>query len=140
MSDAAAPSRRLRIEPGSYARAGANGRTAYEIGWRDAQGRQRWRRVDGGIRAARSALAEAHAARGRGERIAADPRLRFEDPAAAWWEARITRLRPATHSAYAASLAHLRRRFGGARMSDITPGGSPRSSPSSNAPGSRAGR
>ena len=77
--------------------------------------------MNGGIRAARAALADAHAARARGERVGADPRLRFDDAAGAWWEARVTRLRPATHSAYAASLAHLRRRFGGARMSDITP-------------------
>jgi Phage integrase family len=65
--------------------------------------------------------ANAHSARARGERVGADPRLRFDDAATAWWEARVTRLRPATHSAYAAGLAHLRRRFGGARMTDITP-------------------
>src|SRR5450755_1090312 len=121
MSEPGKTSRRQRVEPGIYARSGADGHTTYEIGWRDAQGRQRWRRVEGGIRAARAALADAHSARARGERVGADPRLRFDDAAAAWWEARVTRLRPATHSAYAASLAHLRRRFGGVRMTDITP-------------------
>ncbi len=121
MSEPGKTSRRQRVEPGIYARSGADGQTTYEIGWRDAQGRQRWRRVEGGIRAARAALADAHSARARGERVGADPRLRFDDAAAAWWEARVTRLRPATHSAHAASLAHLRRRFGGVRMTDITP-------------------
>ena len=47
-------------------------------------------RVEGGIKAARAALAEAHAARARGERVAADPRLRFSDAADAWWRARVT--------------------------------------------------
>jgi integrase len=54
MSEPAKASRRQRIEPGIYARTDANGHTTYEIGWRDAQGRQRWRRVEGGIRAARA--------------------------------------------------------------------------------------
>jgi integrase len=121
MSKATSPSRRQRVEPGIYGRTGADGRTAYEIGWRDVQGRQRWRRVEGGIKAARAALAEAHAARGRGERVATDPRLRFHDAAQAWWDARVVRLRPATQSAYGAGLAHLRDRFGRARMADITP-------------------
>jgi integrase len=115
------PSRRRRIEPGIYTRMGADGRPAYEIGWRDAQGRQRWRRAEGGIKAARAALADAHSARARGERVATDPRLRFDDAAEAWWDARVTRLRPATQCAYGAGLAHLRDRFGRARMADITP-------------------
>lgn len=121
MSKATSPSRRQRIEPGIYARTGADGRTAYEIGWRDVQGRQRWRRVEGGIKAARASLADAHSDRARGERVATDPRLRFDDAAQAWWEARVMRLRPATQSAYGAGLAHLHDRFGRARMADITP-------------------
>jgi integrase len=121
MSKATSPSRRQRIEPGIYARTGADGRTAYEVGWRDAQGKQRWSRVKGGIKAARDRLAVEHSKRARGERVATDPRLRFDDAAQAWWEARVKRLRPATQSAYGAGLAHLRDRFGRERMSDITP-------------------
>ena len=113
--------RRERVERGVYRRVGADGRDQFEIGFRDAHGTQRWRRVEGGIKAARAALADAHSARARGERVATDPQLRFEDAARAWWNARVTRLRPATQSAYGAGLKHLRDRFGRERMTDITP-------------------
>lgn len=111
--------RRTRVERGIYTRPDGS----YEIGFRDTIGRQRWLAVDGGIRAARSALAQAHAQRARGERIAADPRLAFTDAASAWWEARVVRLRPATQSTYAGHLVRLSRpeHFGRARMADITP-------------------
>jgi integrase len=121
MSKGTSPARRLRVEQGIYGRTGADGRIAYEIGFRDAQGRQRWRRVPGGKMAARAALAEAHAMRARGERVSADPRLRFNDAADAWWDARVLKLRPATQSAYGAGLGHLRREFGRARMTDVSP-------------------
>ena len=73
--------RRQRVEPCIYSRTGANGKDQFEIGWRDSQGRQRWRRVEGGIMAARKALADEHAKRARGERPSADPRLKFNDAA-----------------------------------------------------------
>ncbi len=122
MQEGKAPSRRQRVERGIYSRTNAQGRLVLEIGFRDAQGRQRWRRVQGGITAARKALADAHARRARGERVAADPRLHFGDAADAWWEARAVRLRPTTQSAYCASLSHLREPFGRARLADIQPG------------------
>lgn len=110
--------RRTRVEPGIYRR--ADGRL--EIGWRDAQGKQRWRVVDGnGIKAARAALAQEHAKRARGERVATDPRLAFNTAADAWWAARVVRLRPATHTTYGAALKHLRDHFGRQRMTHITP-------------------
>jgi len=112
--------RRERVEPGIYQRE-ASGRIAYEIGWRDASGRQRWRRVNGGLKDARVALAQEHAARARGERVPSDLCLRFDDAADAWWGVRVVRLRPATQSAYSANLVHLRKQFGGFRMADITP-------------------
>lgn len=115
MSKAIAP-RRTRVESGIYQR--PDGR--YEIGWRDAQGKQRWKKVDGRLKAARSALAEEHARRGRGERVAADPRLTFARAADAWWEARAVKLRENTQDAYAASLRHLRPHFDPRRMADIT--------------------
>jgi integrase len=108
--------RRVRVEQGVYQ--GPDG--GYEIGWRDAGGRQRWRKVDGGIRAARAARAEEVARRGRGERVAADPRLKLADAADAWWDARVVRLRPATQSAYRHGLRHVLETFGRRRLVDIT--------------------
>jgi integrase len=70
--------------------------------------------------AARAALAEAHTARARRERVG-DPHLRFEDAAQAWWDSRVIKLRPATKSAYSAALKHLRGRFGRDRLADISP-------------------
>jgi integrase len=108
--------RRVRVEQGVYQRPDGG----YEIGWRDAGGRQRWRKVDGGIRAARAARAEEVARRGRGERVAADPRLKLADAADAWWDARVVRLRPTTQSAYRYGLRHLLEAFGRRRLVDIT--------------------
>jgi integrase len=121
MGKGSSPSRRERVERGIYKRIGADGKPVFEIGYRDAQGRQRWRRVAGGITAARAALAQAHATHARGERVAADPRLRFDDAADAWWDARATRLRPSTQAVYRSCLAHLRERFGRERLADIQP-------------------
>jgi integrase len=110
--------RRTRVEPGIYRRTDDR----LEIGWRDAQGKQRWRVVDGnGIKAARAALAQEHAKRARGERVATHPRLTFNTAADAWWAARVVRLRPATHTTYGAALKHLRNHFGRQRMTHITP-------------------
>jgi integrase len=110
--------RRIRIEPGIYRRPSGD---RLEIGWRDAQSKQRWRVVDGGIKAARAALAQEHAKRARGERVASNPRLTFNAAADAWWDARVVRLRPATHNAYGAALKHLRHHFGRQRMTHIAP-------------------
>jgi integrase len=110
---------REKVERGIYKRVDANGHAVFEISWRDVQGHQRRRRVDGGITAARKALATAHSARARSERVAADPRLKFADAADAWWNARAVRLRPTTQAVYKSCLEHLRARFGNARLTDI---------------------
>jgi len=119
--------RRKLVERGICLRLGAdgevvlkNGKQVYEIGWRDTQGKQHWRVVSGGITAAKSALAQQHAARSRGERVASDPRMTFNAAADAWWEARIVKLRPQTQATYASALKHLRTEFGRRRLTDIT--------------------
>jgi integrase len=117
MSKSNTTPRRVRIESGIYER--PDGRL--EIGWRDARGKLRWRVVDGKLKAARAALAQEHAKRARGEAVAADPRLTFDAAAEVWWEARVTRLRPATHRAYGPALKHLRAHFGRQRIASITP-------------------
>lgn len=118
MSKPNATPRRVRVEPGVYRRPDEK----FEIGWRDATGRQKWRRVDGGIKAARAALAVEHSKRHRGERTSTNPRMNFEQAVDLWWDARVVNLRPATQSAYAASLKHVMPVFGRRRLTDITAG------------------
>jgi integrase len=95
-------------------------RGVFELSFKDAQGHQRRRRVEGGITAAQSALNLEHAARNR-HAPTSDPRLKFGTAADQWWEARAKNQRPATQSAYSAGLKHLRREFGNKRLTDITP-------------------
>lgn len=111
---------REKVEPGIYKRHDADGRDVFEISWRE-HGHQRRRRVRGGIMAARKALTDAHAARGRGEPAAADPRLKFSTAADDWWDARAMKLRPTTQAMYKGCLNHLRAQFGASRLTDITP-------------------
>jgi len=106
------------VEAGIYRRPDSH----LEIGWRDAQGKQRWRVVEGGIKAARAALAQEHAKRARGEVLAADPRLTFNDAADAWWTDHVVaRLRESSQRAYASDLKHLREHFGSQRLNRIGP-------------------
>ena len=74
--------RRIRVERNIYRRASG----AYEVGFRDGSGKQRWRTVQGGITAARALRDQLLARRGRGEPVEAKTRLRFADAAAAWLE------------------------------------------------------
>jgi integrase len=110
--------RRTRVEPGIYTR--PDGR--YEIGYRDAQGRQRWRVVEGGIAAARKQLTAAKAQRDRGDHTATNPRLTFDRAADEWLAARVSRLAPNTQTTYAAHLKHLRKRFGRTKLAAIASG------------------
>jgi integrase len=112
-----AAKRRTRVEPGIYTR--PDGR--YEIGYRDAHGRQRWRVVEGGIAAARKQLTAAKAKRDRGDAIPANPRLTFDAAADAWLTNRVARLRPNTRVNYRNHAKHLRERFGRAKLAAITP-------------------
>ena len=122
MSQGTRQPRRHVVERGIYRRTDRDGNTAFEIGFRDAQGKQRWRTVDGGITAARAALAQAHAARSRGERLTAHPRLRYDDAAKARW-AGSKRDQAAGRNAVRlrAVRQYLDAEFGGRRMTDISP-------------------
>jgi integrase len=92
----------------------------FEIGYRDADGRQRWRKVHGGITAARAQVRAAQAARDNGERESADPRLRFGEAAARWLAEQVAELRPATRASYGSYVEHhLRPRWGNRRMDAI---------------------
>jgi integrase len=107
---------RTKVEPGIWQRG-----DTLEITFRDAQGKQRRKTVPGGIMAARKALNAEVAKRDRGERVAADPRLRFDAAADAWHEARVLRLRRNSQATYGFHLKHLREHFGRWRMTDIGP-------------------
>ena len=79
MSKINATARRVRVERNIYRRPTG----VFEVGFKDGAGVQRWRTVDGGITAARALRDELLAQRGRGERVAPNPRLRFGDAAPA---------------------------------------------------------
>jgi hypothetical protein len=106
---------RERVEPGIWRRG-----EAFEITWRDAQGKQRRKTVQGGITAARKALTDAKSKRHRGERTS-DPRPTFTAAADAWCAALVVKPRPTTQNAYSAALRHLRAAFRRRRLADIGP-------------------
>jgi hypothetical protein len=90
------PPRRLRVERNIYRRPSG----VYEVGFKDAAGKQRWRTVDGGITAARALRDGLLARRHGGERLAADGRLRFNEAAGGWLEGPVLDLRPRTKECY----------------------------------------
>jgi integrase len=110
--------RRERVERNIYRRSTG----VFEIGFKDASGKQRWRTVDGGITAARALRDQLVAQRGRGERIADNARLRFGDAADQWLEGPVTDLRQTTRDCYRNAVDnHLRARFGRRRLDAVTP-------------------
>ena len=67
----AAPRRtKVRGHRGIYYRLAADGRRRYEITYRDSDGRQRWKTVDGGLQDAKADLEELRGRMRRGERVA----------------------------------------------------------------------
>lgn len=118
MRDSSAEPRRIRVERNIYRRASG----VFEVGFKDAAGKQRWRTVNGGITAARTMRDELLSQRARGERIADNARLRFGDAAARWLGGPVVDLRPATQSCYRNAIEqHLLGRFSTRRLDAITP-------------------
>lgn len=117
MSASDAP-RRVRVERNIYRRPSGT----YEVGFKDANGRQRWRTVHGGVTAARAVRDELLARRGRGERVSSTGRLRFADAAASWLHGPVVDLRPATRDCYRNAIEqHLLPRYAPRRLDAITP-------------------
>jgi integrase len=115
--DSTAP-RRLRVERNIYRRSDG----VYEIGFRDGLGKQRWKKVAGGITAARAARDQLLAMRHRREHIGSGRPLRFDEAAAAWIEGPVQDLRPRTLECYRNALKqHLLPRLGSRRLDAITP-------------------
>lgn len=110
--------RRERVERNIYRRASG----VYEIGFKDAAGKQRWRTVEGGITAARAMRDELLSQRARGDRVSNNGRLRFSEAAERWLDGPVTDLRPATRHCYRNAVEqHLAVRFATRRLDAITP-------------------
>lgn len=113
-----APARRVRVERNIYRRPSG----VYELGFKDAAGRQRWRTVDGGITAARALRDELLSRRHRGEHLAPDARMRFGDAASKWLSGPVVDLRPRTQDCYRNAVQHhLIPSFGSRRLDAIAP-------------------
>lgn len=118
MSDERQVPRRERVTRNIYRR----GSGVYEIGSKDASGKQRWRTIEGGITAARAIRDQLLAQRARGERVADNGRLRFSDSGALWLTGPVSDLRPATPGCYRNAVAqHLLDRFGTRRLDAVSP-------------------
>jgi integrase len=110
--------RRVRVERNIYKRASG----VFEVGFKDASGKQRWRTIKGGITAARATRDQLLAQRHRGELAASRSRLRFADAAEAWLDGPVADLRPRTLECYRNAVdTHLAPRFARARMDAISP-------------------
>jgi integrase len=77
----------------------------FEVGYRDADGRLRWRGPYETITAARAGRGDAKTKARSGERESANPRLKFGDAADRWLAEQVIELRPQTRDAY---LSHVR--------------------------------
>jgi integrase len=116
MSNRNATARRVRVERNIYRRASG----VFEVGFKDGAGVQRWRTVAGGNTAARALRDEMLARRGRGERVAPNPRLRFGDAADRWLTGPVADLRDSTRAGYRTAVErHLRPRYTTRRLDTI---------------------
>lgn len=119
--DAPKAPRRVNVEPGVYKRQGADGKDQLEICWRDSKKRLRWKRIQGGVIAARAELARQKADASRGVRVAEDPRMTFAQASAAWFaDLEASEARPKTIKTHRSALKHLDDFFGPQRLAEIT--------------------
>jgi integrase len=118
MSNSETTPRRVRVERNIYRRPTG----VFEVGYKDASGKQRWRTVDGGITAARALRDQLVAQRNRREPAPDNVRLRFGDAADLWLAGPVADLRQTTRDCYRnAADNHLRARFQARRLDAITP-------------------
>jgi integrase len=91
-----------------------------EVGYRDADGRQRWRGPFETITAARVARDDARVKARGGERESANRWLKFGEAADRWLAEQVAELRPATRARYGSHVEHhLGPRWGGRRIDAI---------------------
>src|SRR3954447_407825 len=92
----------------------------FEVGYRDADGRLRWRGPFETITAARAERGDAKARARAGERESVNPRLKFSQAAERWLDEQVVELRPATRAIYRNAIKnHLLPRWGSRRMDAI---------------------
>jgi integrase len=92
----------------------------FEVGYRDADGRQRWRGPFETLTAARVARDDARVKARGGERESANPRLKFGEAADRWLAEQVSELRPSTRAGYTSYVEnHLRPRWGARRLDAI---------------------
>jgi integrase/recombinase XerD len=122
----ATPRRSVPGERYLYCRTNAAGAKVFEVGFRDADRRQHWRTVDGGIMAARAERDRILGERAKGGQVQANPRLTFKQAADAYGRSLDERceqgrkMRAKTRDDYKRILRrHLRERFGGRRLNQI---------------------
>jgi integrase len=97
----------------------AKPKRVYEVGYRDHEGRQRWRIVHGDLRRAEATRDELIGRRRRGERIPS-ARTTFGEVAAAWFDAQ-TSIRPSTRSRYEVAMrVHVLPRLANRPIAKIT--------------------
>lgn len=112
---------RQRVERGIWRRTGADGKPRFEITYRDSEGRQRRQVVEGGVKAARVALADVKARMGHGQRVTPQPRLTFGEAADRYMESARATLRPRTIDSYDSHLrTHLLPRWSRRRLDSLT--------------------
>jgi integrase len=112
------PKRRVAVpgNTGVYWRADGT----FEVGYRDADGRQRWRGPFDTLTEARAARGDARARARGGERESANPRLKFGETADRWLAEQVVELRPTTRAIYGNAIRnHLAPLWGDRRMDAI---------------------
>jgi integrase len=118
VSDSTSAPRRERVERNIYRRPTG----VFEVGYKDASGKQRWRTVEGGITAARALRDQLVAQRNRREPAPDNARLRFGDAADQWLAGPVGDLRQTTRDCYGNAVNnHLRVRFQNRRLDAIAP-------------------
>src|SRR4051794_13155685 len=92
----------------------------FEVGYRDADGRLRWRGPFETITAARAGRGDATAKARGGQRESANPRLKFGEATDRWLVEQVVELRPQTRARYRShAVNHLEPRWGNRRLDAI---------------------